>query len=196
MASWPTVVVMPGDTREWTVGKLARTAGISVRTLHHYDRIGLLAPSGRSAAGHRRYREPDVERLYRILALRRWGFGLAAIVDLLDADQGSLAEATRAQLEHVGSEIGALQHLRARLSSILESLERSTSPPGGKRACPIEGTSLLWRAPALDGGRREQVHEAPEPPHRCRSTCWAAARCSAASGSDHFESDPLVGHTA
>ena len=50
---------MTSVAREWTVGELAQQAGVSARTLHHYDQIGLVRP-GRSAAGHRRYTESDV----------------------------------------------------------------------------------------------------------------------------------------
>lgn len=47
----------------WKVGELARTTGLTVRTLHHYDHVGLLQPSGRTASGHRLYEEEDVRRL-------------------------------------------------------------------------------------------------------------------------------------
>jgi MerR family transcriptional regulator, thiopeptide resistance regulator len=54
-----------------TVGRLAAATGLTVRTLHHWDAIGLLAPAERSQAGHRRYGPAEVRRLYRIVALRR-----------------------------------------------------------------------------------------------------------------------------
>ncbi len=54
----------------YSVGELAKLAGISVRTLHHYDEIGLLSPSERTAAGYRMYSNIDVERLQRILVYR------------------------------------------------------------------------------------------------------------------------------
>jgi MerR family transcriptional regulator, thiopeptide resistance regulator len=62
-----------------TVGAAARLAKVSVRTLHHYDEIGLLHPSERSAAGYRRYGASDLERLQLILFYRELGFGLADI---------------------------------------------------------------------------------------------------------------------
>lgn len=73
------------ESLSWTVGELARAAGITVRTLHHYDRLGLLAASGRTSGGHRRYAEHDVARLYRVLALRGLGLALEQIPALLDA---------------------------------------------------------------------------------------------------------------
>ena len=55
------------------VGKAARLARVSVRTLHHYDRIGLLPPSGRTAAGCRLYTEADLERLQTVLLYKELG---------------------------------------------------------------------------------------------------------------------------
>jgi DNA-binding transcriptional MerR regulator len=57
----------------YPVGQVAALAGITVRTLHHYDEIGLLAPSGRTAAGYRTYSEADVERLQQVLFYRGLG---------------------------------------------------------------------------------------------------------------------------
>ncbi|MEU8663489.1 MerR family transcriptional regulator [Actinoplanes philippinensis] len=67
-----------------TVGHVAALAGVTVRTLHHYDEIGLLRPSARTAAGHRAYSADDVERLREVLTYRRLGFGLREITDLVD----------------------------------------------------------------------------------------------------------------
>ncbi|WP_419999919.1 MerR family transcriptional regulator [Streptomyces boninensis] len=67
-----------------TVGRVAELAGVTVRTLHHYDEIGLVRPSARTAAGYRAYAAGDVERLREVLAYRRLGFGLREIADLVD----------------------------------------------------------------------------------------------------------------
>src|SRR3954463_14531481 len=56
--------------RRYRIGELAKVAGVTVRTLHHYDELRLLRPSERTGAGHRLYDARDVERLYRLLALR------------------------------------------------------------------------------------------------------------------------------
>lgn len=58
----------------YSVGQVAGFAGVTVRTLHHYDEIGLLAPVGRSHAGHRRYSDADLDRLQQILFYRELGF--------------------------------------------------------------------------------------------------------------------------
>ncbi|MFJ7193662.1 MerR family transcriptional regulator [Streptomyces bacillaris] len=67
-----------------TVGRVAELAGVSVRTLHHYDGIGLVRPSARSTAGYRAYSAADVERLREVLGYRRLGFGLREIAELVD----------------------------------------------------------------------------------------------------------------
>jgi MerR family transcriptional regulator, thiopeptide resistance regulator len=69
-----------------TVGEVAAMAGVTVRTLHHYDRIGLLSPSGRSAAGYRLYAPDDLDRLHQVLLYRELGFSLEDVADLLSDD--------------------------------------------------------------------------------------------------------------
>lgn len=70
----------------WCVGDLSKLTNVSVQTLHHYDRIGLLKPSLRLSNGYRAYHEPDVVRLQQIVALKFFGFELAQIQKLLMPD--------------------------------------------------------------------------------------------------------------
>ncbi|HEY0278047.1 MAG TPA: cob(I)yrinic acid a,c-diamide adenosyltransferase [Solirubrobacterales bacterium] len=107
----------------WSVGELAVAARVTVRTLHHYDRLGLLAPLGRTEAGYRHYDRAGVERLYRILALRGLGFPLAEVGELLDADAGSLREATRARLAQTELDLARARDLRERLRGVLDAAE-------------------------------------------------------------------------
>lgn len=81
VASWH---IVGGMEENLTVGRVAELAGVTVRTLHHYDEIGLLQPSTRTVAGYRAYSAADVERLREVLAYRRLGFGLREIADLVD----------------------------------------------------------------------------------------------------------------
>ncbi|WP_086827021.1 MerR family transcriptional regulator [Allokutzneria sp. NRRL B-24872] len=74
---------------DYTVGQVAALANVTVRTLHHYDEIGLLSPSGRTPAGYRTYGEADLDQLHRVLAYKELGFPLeeiAAIVSDPDTD--------------------------------------------------------------------------------------------------------------
>lgn len=71
-------------TGDYTVGRVADLAGVTVRTLHHYDQIGVVRASGRSAAGYRTYTVEDIARLRNVLTYRRLGFSLEEIATLLD----------------------------------------------------------------------------------------------------------------
>src|SRR6266498_107409 len=71
-------------TTGYSVGDVARLAHVTVRTLHHYDEIGLLRPSARTEAGYRRYSDSDLERLQRVLCYRDLGFSLEEITAILD----------------------------------------------------------------------------------------------------------------
>jgi len=66
------------------VGELARRTGLTVRTLHHYDEIGLLRPSQHTESGHRLYSAGDVARLQQVVSLRQLGFSLEEVQDCLD----------------------------------------------------------------------------------------------------------------
>ncbi|MFD9895382.1 MerR family transcriptional regulator [Amycolatopsis sp. NPDC059027] len=101
----------------YPVGKVARLAGVTVRTLHHYDEIGLLSPSARTTAGYRSYGEDDLDRLQRILFYRELGFGLETIADILDDPQDGAVE----QLRH---QRALLTERIARLSRMVEVVER------------------------------------------------------------------------
>lgn len=75
----------------YTIGEVAGMAGISVRTLHHYDAIGLLSPGRRSDSGYRLYDETDIDRLRAILTYRELGLGLEEIAEAITSVDGSLA---------------------------------------------------------------------------------------------------------
>ena len=79
------------------VGEVAALAGVTVRTLHHYDRIGLLSPSGRTATGYRRYSPADLDRLHQVLVYRELGFPLEEVATLLDDPSADPAEHLRRQ---------------------------------------------------------------------------------------------------
>lgn len=100
----------------YSVGELARLAGVTVRTLHHYDAIGLLSPSGRSTAGYRRYSEADLERLHQILTYRELGFPLERIAEIL-ADPGA------DPMEHLRRQHRLLRERLERLQKMINAIE-------------------------------------------------------------------------
>jgi DNA-binding transcriptional MerR regulator len=76
----------------WSTGEVARLSGVTSRTLRHYDAIGLLEPVGVSPGGHRLYSRAGLVRLQQILVLRELGVGLAAVADVLAADDAAVPE--------------------------------------------------------------------------------------------------------
>jgi MerR family transcriptional regulator, thiopeptide resistance regulator len=102
----------------YSVGQVARLAGVSVRTLHHYHRIGLLVPEAHSPAGYRRYSDADLERLQRVLFYRELGFPLEEIVTLLD-DPTIDAEA------HLRRQHDLLNRRIERLQDMVTAVERA-----------------------------------------------------------------------
>jgi DNA-binding transcriptional MerR regulator len=118
---------MTSSGQTWKVGPLAEASGLTVRTLHHWDQIGLLSPSRRTASGHRAYTEQDVVRLYQILALRRLGLGLETIATCLDAG----VDPQRLVREHLAAteaSLAALHTLRERLTHLHTELAAERSP--------------------------------------------------------------------
>ncbi|CAL9301126.1 MULTISPECIES: MerR family transcriptional regulator [unclassified Streptomyces] len=105
----------------YSVGQVARLAGITVRTLHHYDEIGLLSPSGRSHAGHRRYGDDDLDRLQQILFYRELGFPLDEVAVLLDDPDTDPQEHLRRQHHLLTTRIAELQKMAEAVEHAMEA---------------------------------------------------------------------------
>jgi DNA-binding transcriptional MerR regulator len=99
------------------VGEVAALAGVTVRTLHHYDRIGLLSPSGRTAAGYRSYAPTDLDRLHQVLLYRELGFPLEEIATLLDDPSADPAA-------HLRRQHGLLRDRLERTSAMVAAVEK------------------------------------------------------------------------
>lgn len=104
------------------VGDLAVAAGVTVRTIHHYEEIGLIEPTRRSDGGHRLYGPESVERLQRISLLRRVGLSLHEIGDALDQPGRTLARALHGQAGVLDAEIARLSAMRGRVMAALADL--------------------------------------------------------------------------
>lgn len=105
----------------YLVGQVASFAGVTVRTLHHYDEIGLLSPSGRSHAGHRRYDDADLDRLQQILFYRELGFPLDEVAALLDDPDTDPQEHLRRQHELLTVRIEKLQKMAEAVEHAMEA---------------------------------------------------------------------------
>ncbi|MEV7914298.1 MerR family transcriptional regulator [Streptomyces griseus] len=119
------------------MGRVAELAGVSVRTLHHYDGIGLVRPSARTAAGYRAYAAGDVERLREVLAYRRLGFGLREIAELVD-DPSADAVA------HLHRLRGLLLERRDRADAMVTAIDRELRTRAkGLEVTPEEQLNML-----------------------------------------------------
>lgn len=113
------------------VGELAKRTGLTVRTLHHYDEIGLLMPSGRTGSGYRLYSRDDVARLHGIQALRHLGLPLKDIAELLEGAGAGPRVIIDEQIRALEQEIAQASELRGRLALMRDGLVAGTQPDMG-----------------------------------------------------------------
>ncbi|WP_017589455.1 MerR family transcriptional regulator [Nocardiopsis ganjiahuensis] len=104
-----------------TVGAVASLVGVTVRTLHHWDEIGLAVPSGRTAAGYRLYTAPDIARIHRVLVYRELGVSLEETARLLDADADEAAESLLHQRDRLRERIRRLERMADSLDRMVEA---------------------------------------------------------------------------
>lgn len=107
-------------TRSHTVGQVAELFDVTVRTLHHYDEIGLLTPSDRSLAGYRLYTDADLVRLQHIVVYRRLAFPLEQIASILQSDGPDVTAHLRRQKAAVMSRLDEMRELVTAIDRALE----------------------------------------------------------------------------
>ena len=129
----------------WKVGELADATGLTVRTLHHWDEVGLLKPSRRTRSGHRLYGEADVARLQQVTSLRQLGFALEQIRDLLDRRGMSPREVVALHLARVREQIEQQRTLCARLEKIAQTLDAAETVSADELIQTIEATTMYDR---------------------------------------------------
>lgn len=112
--------------RHYSVKSLAKLAGVSVRTLHHYDRLGLLKPSIRTEARYRLYGQEELLRLQQILFYKELDFSLGEILHILEDPNFSLLTALE-------SHRCALKARQERLATLLETIDKTISTLNGER---------------------------------------------------------------
>jgi len=110
------------------IGELAKRIGVTVRTLHHYDAIGLVKPSARTEAGYRLYNRNDIARLHRIQALRGLGLSLAETGTMLAGEGAELRMVIRQQITSLQRQISQAVDLRDRLQSMEAQLDGAGEP--------------------------------------------------------------------
>jgi MerR family transcriptional regulator, thiopeptide resistance regulator len=143
------VAMTEGTTTLLTVGQVAQQLDITVRTLHHYDEIGLLTPSERSLAGYRLYTEDDLTRLQHVVVYRRLGFALEEIALLLD-DPQSVEQHLRRQRAAVTQRLDEMRDL-------VEAIDRALEREMNDRPASTEDMKELFGEGFYDGqGEAEQ----------------------------------------
>jgi len=112
----------------YRVSEFAEATGVTVRTLHHYDRIGLLKPTGRTGGGYRLYGHADLERLQQIVALKFVGFPLNQIKDLLERRPLSVITALRMQRLVITARVEQLRHALSAIDAAEAKVVAGSAP--------------------------------------------------------------------
>jgi DNA-binding transcriptional MerR regulator len=112
---------MRGPGMSYSVSQIAQLAGVSVRTLHHYDQIGLLSPAQRSEAGYRRYGDDDLRRLQQVMFYRELGFALSDISDLVSDPDAEPAEHLRRQHALLAARLERTRRLVTAVETAMEA---------------------------------------------------------------------------
>lgn len=131
----------------WKVGELAARTGLTVRTLHHYDAIGLLSPSGRTesarGSGHRLYTAADVARLQQIQSLKMLGFTLEQIREYLTRGDYDPRQVVRLHLARVRGQADELKRLADRLAALADALDKAEAVSADEFLTTIEGMTMI-----------------------------------------------------
>lgn len=181
------VDVIGKDTtgRRWSIGDLAHASGLTVRALYHYDEIGLLSASERTASGHRRYTEGDLRRLYRIRALRALGLSLEQIAGVLEDSSSddllSLRDLLADQLRNLQEQAEHIDRLRNRIHGLVRQLDESSMPDPDQFMTTLEMISVYET-----GFTREQREQLAERRAELGPAPWRRPRADGRSWSNSF----------
>ena len=122
------------EGQELTVGEVAALVGVSVRTLHHWDSVGIASPDGRTAAGYRSYSADDVARIHRVLVYQELGFSLATIRGFLDDPQFDEVGQLRQQSRLLQERIARFERMAAAVERLLDSRLSGATPTAREQA--------------------------------------------------------------
>jgi MerR family transcriptional regulator, thiopeptide resistance regulator len=125
------------------VGELARRAGLTVRTLHHYDAIGLLKPSLHTEAGYRLYTAGDIARLQRVVSLRQLGFSLEEVRDCLERPEFSPLEVIDLHVARLREQIEMQRKLCGRLEALADHLRAAGEVSADEFLRTIEEMTMI-----------------------------------------------------
>jgi len=178
------------------VGELAKRTGLTIRTLHHYDEIGLVKPSRRGESGYRLYAAADLARLQQVLALRQLGFSLPEVRDCLDRPDFSPQDLIQRHIRCLQEQISLQQELCHRLEAIRDHIDVADSVSAEEILQIIERMTMIenyYTTEQLDYLKKrkeligeERMQQAPED----WSVLMAEVRAEQENGTD--PSDPRV----
>src|SRR5262245_52888790 len=157
------------------VGELARRTGLTVRTLHHYDEIGLLRPSLHTEAGYRLYTGRDIARLQQVISLRQLGLSLEEIRDCLDRPGFSPLEVIELHLARLREQIESQRRLCARLEAIADRLRTAGEVSADEFLRTIEEMTMIetYFTPEQFQSIRQRREELGEEYMRQQEAKWA-----------------------
>ena len=144
--------------RGWKIGELAKRVGLTVRTLHHYDRIGLLSPSQYTESGHRLYSLDDLKKLQQIVSLKQLGFRLKEIKTMMHNPDDDPAEMLQLQLSRIDKRIHALIELRHRLLEIYDQY-RAGKMVSGEQLLTVMRMMNMMRSPHFTAKQIDELRE-------------------------------------
>jgi MerR family transcriptional regulator, thiopeptide resistance regulator len=136
-----------------TVGAVAALTGVSVRTLHHYDHIGLVVPSVRTPAGYRGYTDADIERLHLVLVYRSVGMPLDEIRKILDDSGANVLEHLRRQHELLLEQADRLQHTIKAVEELMNAHRKGIQLTAEEQV-EIFGTTAFGEEYAVEADER------------------------------------------
>jgi DNA-binding transcriptional MerR regulator len=158
-------ITTPAEPSTWGVGDLARHSGVTVRTLHHYEAIGLLRASGRTAAGHRRYAEAELARLQQIRSLRYLGLPLSRIRQVIDGTPETAITVITTHIERLREQAALQRQLLVHLEALRARLIRGEAASMGELISALEAQTMVERKFTAEEQeffrqRREEVGDA------------------------------------
>lgn len=139
--------------RGMKVGEVAALVGVSVRTLHHYDRIGLLHPQAASPAGYRLYLESDLERLQQILFFRELDVGLDETAAILNQPGFDRRQALERHRELLAMRI-------ARLGRLVDTVDRTLRQMGGEGSMKDKEMFRAFSLEEIEAHEKKHAREA------------------------------------
>lgn len=163
----------------YTVRQVAEMAGVSVRTLHHYDHIGLLPPARVTEAGYRIYAGAELARLQQILFFRELGFELKQIQQILDRPDFDEHRALQAHRELLIEKRNRLGQLIQTIDESLERLERNEPMSDknmfqGFNSDRVEEQIARYRDEAIEKWGRETIEESEQRVRSLSQNDWSS----------------------